>query len=137
MLTQADLDAFLSDPRTTCLEKRHKTSVHVALIVKRGKILAQAANKIGSRSRGCGWSSQSLHAEKSVVKDLGDVSLLKGADMYVMRISRNCDGNERYMMNSKPCHSCQRFLQKCMREYGLNRVYYTADAEAAQSATDS
>lgn len=120
------LEMFLADPRTANLREAHATSVHAAVLVKRGKVIAQATNRIGSRSRGSGWSTNTIHAERNVVKDLGDISQLRGADMFIMRFSkdRKREGFDRFM-GSKPCASCQLFLEKCMREYGLKNVYYT------------
>ena len=120
------LEQFLADPRTANLRETHGTSVHIAVLMKRGKVIAQGTNRIGSRSRGSGYSAYTIHAERNVVKDLGDISQLRGADMYIMRISKDrkkC-GFERFM-GSKPCPSCQLFLEKCMREYGLKNVFYT------------
>ena len=116
------LERFRSDPRTTRLRVSNQVqhSFHTAILVRRGKVLAYAANQVGSRSRGSGYSDHSIHAERNVVKELGDISQLRGADMYVMRVSRK---NE--FAASKPCAECQVFLEKCMREYGLRKVYYT------------
>ena len=122
--TEQILNAFLEDPRRARLANKHRTSVHMAVIVKRGKILAQATNQLGSRSRGSGYSKYTIHAEKNVVKELGDISKLRGADLYVMRISKT---EEPTHLTSKPCHECECFLQKCMRIYGLKNVYYTAE----------
>ena len=99
----------------------------MAVLVKRGKVIASARNRYGTRSRGSGFSASSLHAEKNVVKELGDISQLRGADMFVMRFSKNrlLEGHERFR-SSKPCYSCELFLEKCMREYGLKNVYYTS-----------
>ena len=123
------LDMFLEDPRTTnlCLYDKQRYSLHVAVIVSRGKVLAYAMNKNGTRSRGSGYSTHSIHAEKNVVKELGDISKLRGADMYVMRISKDQsrEGFDKFSC-SKPCCDCEKFLTKCMREYGLKRVYYTS-----------
>ena len=127
-LTQTSIfQRFLDDPRTVSMRDRHNGSLHLAVIVKRGKILAEAINNFGSRSRGSGYSKSSIHAEKNVIKNLGDISKLRGADMYVMRFSRNDDDceNGRFMC-SKPCPSCSVFLDKCIREYGLKNVFYTS-----------
>ena len=120
------LDMFLSDPRTCNLHTCHTTSVHVAVIVKRGKILAEASNRIGSRSSGSGYSKNTIHAEKNVVKALGDISLLRGADLYVMRLTHDKmkTGLNRFL-GSEPCNSCKLFLAKCIKEYGLKGVYWT------------
>jgi hypothetical protein len=125
--TLSILEDFMNDPRTVNLRNKHYTSIHKAVIVKRGTILAEAHNNYGSRSRGSGYSRSSIHAEKNVVKELGDISKLRGADMYVMRFTRDkrLEGMNQ-LLNSKPCASCQIFLEKCMREYGLKNVYYTS-----------
>ena len=128
--TQASiLEEFLSDPRTTNLAEcdKKRNSVHVAVVVLRGKVLAEATNRNGTRSMGSGYSTHSIHAEKNVVKQLGDISKLKGADLYVMRISRDIKKvHTQKFLCSKPCDECQAFLEKCMREYGLKNVYFTA-----------
>jgi Cytidine and deoxycytidylate deaminase zinc-binding region len=123
------LEEFLSDPKTTNLAAcdKQRQSLHVAVIVMRGKILASATNRNGSRSSGSGYSSHSIHAEKNVIKQLGDISKLRGADLYVMRISRDHKKTHSdKFLYSKPCDECQIFLEKCMKEYGLKNVYFTA-----------
>ena len=105
-----------SDPHEL---KKHNTKLHIATIVKRGKVLAIATNKVGSRSKGSGYSDNTLHAEKAVVKKLGDVSRLRGAVLCVWRISQV------NILPSKPCSECTKFLEKCMKEYGLRTVQYT------------
>jgi hypothetical protein len=122
------LDQFLNDPKTERLRAcdRQRVSVHVAVLVKRGKVIAEATNGQGSRSSGSGYSTFGIHAEKNVVKQLGDISKLRDADMYIMRLSRFKDeSGSRQFLGSKPCDQCQIFLEKCMREYGLKNVYYT------------
>jgi hypothetical protein len=122
-LTQSSIfQQFLKDPRTMNMRLKHNASLHRAVLVKRGKIIAESTNNYGSRSRGSGYSSSSIHAEKNVVKELGDISKLKGADMYVMRFSR---ADPLDFVRSVPCPSCMIFLEKCMKEYGLKNVYYT------------
>ena len=98
----------------------HRTSLHYARILKRGKSIAEARNSIGSRSKGCGYSDQSIHAERAVVKRLGDLSQLNGCVLLVVRINKQGD-----FLNSKPCADCQKFLEKCMRDYGLRKVVYS------------
>jgi hypothetical protein len=123
------IEEFLNDPKTINMNTfdKQRNSLHVALIVRRGKVLATATNRNGSRSSGSGYSDHSIHAERNVVKDLGDISKIRGADMYVMRISRDHkkDKTEKFMC-SKPCDECQVFLEKCIREYGLKNVYFTS-----------
>ena len=121
------LEEFLADPRTMSLRDEFSAELHLAAIVKRGKVIASATNRYGTRSRFAGACRSSYHAEKSVVRRLGDITQLKGADMYVMRFSKNprLEGYDRFRL-SKPCYSCQIFLEKCIREYGLRHVYYTS-----------
>jgi len=122
-LTQSAIfDQFLTDPRTTSLKEKHYASLHRAVLVKRGQIIAMATNNYGSRSRGSGYSRSSIHAERNVVKALGNIYELKGADMYIMRFSRE---KEMRFAKSIPCKACEIFLEKCMKEYGLKNVYYT------------
>jgi hypothetical protein len=96
------------------------TSLHHAIILKGNKVLASAFNKVGSRSRGWGYSEKTIHAEVNVIKSLGDMSLLKGATLIVVR--HGVDGTLR---SSKPCENCHNFLQKCMDDYGLRKVIYS------------
>jgi hypothetical protein len=122
--TNQILERFRNDPRTTKMRLSHITSVHLAVIVLRGKVIAEATNRIGSRSRGSGYSNYTIHAERNVLKVLGDYNKLRNADMYVMRCGRGI--NSETFINSKPCSDCEYFLNKCMKKYGLRNVYYTA-----------
>lgn len=61
-----------------------------------------------------------IHAERAVVKRLGDISQLRGATLIVVRYNKLG-----HTLNSKPCHDCQIFLEKCIREYGLRKVIYS------------
>ena len=119
------LDQIISNRRTINLRYAHFASIHVAFLVKRRRIIAEATNGFGSRSRGSGYSESSIHAEKNVVKELGNIHELRGADMYIVRISRDSEteGLEQFV-KSKPCKQCAVFLEKCIREYGLKNIYY-------------
>ena len=119
------LDTIVSNQRILNLRYAHFASIHVAVLMKRGKIVAEATNGFGSRSRGSGYSQSSIHAERNVIKEFGNIYDLKGVDMYVVRISRNykSEGCEQFI-GSEPCCQCKVFLEKCMREYGLKNVYY-------------
>ena len=103
-----------------CKVLPHNTYFHQAVIIKRNRILARAHNSIGSRSKGSGYSTNTIHAEKAVVKDLGDISKLRGATLFVYRF--NASGQFR---NSKPCSECQIFLKKCLELYGLKSYAYS------------
>ena len=98
----------------------HRTSFHSATLLLRGKPIATARNSVGSRSRGCGYSDQTIHAERAVVKRLGDLSRLNGCVLLVIRLNKQGD-----VLNSEPCADCRKFLEKCMREYGLRKVLYS------------
>lgn len=119
------LERFLEDPNTMRMRQSDTTSFHVALLVKRGKILRVASNRLGTRQQGCGFSKCTIHAEKNVIKQLGDTSQIKGCSLYVMRIEQNKYSGEKTFRNSQPCHDCLYFLQKCQRLYGLKNIYYT------------
>ena len=98
----------------------HNMQLHVATLLRRNKVITSAINRVGSRSKGCGYSDRSLHAERAVVKRLGDISQLRGATLVVVRYNHQGD-----MQGSQPCHECRVFLEKCIREYGLRKVIYS------------
>lgn len=99
--------------------------LHVAIIIGRGgRILATASNREGGRSCGCGHSEFSIHAERAVLKKIGDLSKLRGATMIVVRLLGTKISMPR-LGSSQPCNECQRALNKCMRQYGLKSVYYS------------
>jgi hypothetical protein len=95
--------------------------VHIAMILKRGKMLEMATNRVGSRIRGCGYDDRSIHAERAVLKKVGDYNKLDGAILIVFRISRGT--NE--LVDSKPCKHCQPHMEKCMKKYGLRCIYHS------------
>jgi hypothetical protein len=98
----------------------HNTELHVAIVRKRNKILAIATNRIGTRSKGSGFSTCTIHAERAALKKV-DLRELDGAEMYVVRLT----ASRRDIVGSEPCHSCKCHLTKCIREHGLRRVYYS------------
>ncbi len=120
------LESFLEDPNTCRLKQTNNTSFHIAMLVHRGKIMCVASNRIGSRSRGCGYSKYTIHAERNCIKKFGDTSKLKDCDMYIMRVCENRMTGERFFGNSKPCSDCQILLEKCMDCHGLKNVFYTS-----------
>ncbi len=122
--TNSIIEQFRNDPRINKLRQSHETSVHIAIVVLRGKIIAEATNRVGSRSKGSGYSAHTIHAERNVLKVLGDYNKLRDADIYVMRCGKGI--NAFNFINSKPCQGCECFLNKCMNKYGLNKVYYTS-----------
>jgi len=119
------LEHILSNPRTANLRRAHNSNIHVAVLMKRGKIIAEATNNFGSRRLGSGYSDRTIHAERNVIKEIGNIQNIRGAEMYVVRLNRNeCEGHDAFY-GSKPCYGCQIFLAKCIKEYGLKNVYYT------------
>jgi hypothetical protein len=100
---------------------RHRTQAHIAIIIQRGKVLAVASNAIGSRSKGAGYDTRTIHAERAAIKKVGDTSKLNGATLVVIRVMKGTGE----IGNSEPCHSCKCHLEKCMKEYGLRQVYYS------------
>jgi deoxycytidylate deaminase len=119
-LTSDDICTMIEDSNIS--HSKHRTSLHYAILYRRGKVLATATNAVGSRSKGCGYSNHTIHAERAVIKKVGDVTLLKDAELFVVRLSKT---DKSSFMNSEPCHACKRHLTKCMREYGLKAVYYS------------
>jgi hypothetical protein len=100
---------------------RMNTSLHIAFVYGRGGILlAMTTNRVGSRSRGAGFDKHTMHAERAVLKMVGDVSLLRGAVLVVIRAGKG--GN---IMSSAPCHGCRCHLEKAFTKYGLRKVYYS------------
>lgn len=95
--------------------------VHVALLYRRGKLLGVATNFVGSRNKGCGYDHRTIHAERAVIKKVGDTAKLSGAILIVIRIAKGT----REIVNSEPCHSCRCHLEKCIKSYGLRSIYYS------------
>jgi hypothetical protein len=122
------LEEFLNDSNTIHLKSFDKPPqvINMAIIAKRGKILATATSPNDSRSSASSSSDKIIYVEKSVVRQLGDIRNLRGCDLYIMNISKDNKKDETKFMNSKPCEECQVFLDRCIREYGLNKVYFTS-----------
>lgn len=117
--TRADIESL--SQKYVHWHARTRTQLHIAILYgRRGKVLGIATNRVGSRSRGAGFMEATIHAERAVLKSVGDVTQLRGATLVVFRI--NTLGQ---LGNSKPCHACSRHLEKAMKKYGLMRVYYS------------
>ena len=97
------------------------TKLHIAVLVKRGKIIETATNFLGSRSCGFAYNDRSIHAEMALIKKVGNYKRMQGATMIVIRLTEATNK----LTNSKPCENCQIKLNKCMRLYGLRQVYYS------------
>jgi hypothetical protein len=120
------LDSILEDSSYQNFAIHHSTSAHVAVLVKRGKIISVGLNKIGTRSKSAAHSFITIHAERNCIRQLGDLNEMRGAELYVVQVPRKQAGwEEGKFLRSKPCDGCQKFLEKCIREYGLKKVYYS------------
>ena len=95
--------------------------LHIAYLYNsRGQLLCEKPNRMASRSRGAGCSDRTIHAERAVLKAVGDYKKLKGATLVVVRYGL---GGE--LRPSKPCHECECHLTKAIRDHGMRRVYYS------------
>lgn len=98
-----------------------KYKLHIAFLYnKKGELICESTNKVGTRSRGAGYSDYTIHAERAVLKSIGNYIHLKDATLVVIRVGRT--GDIKY---SKPCHGCECHLSKAIHLYGLKRVYYS------------
>lgn len=95
--------------------------LHIAFLYnKKGNLICKSINKVGTRSRGAGYSEYTIHAERAVLKLIGNYIFLKDATLVVIRIGKS--GDIKY---SKPCHGCEYHLNKAIRLYGLKQVFYS------------
>jgi hypothetical protein len=116
---QSDLEALAAS--YAHFTTKMNTSLHVAALYGRGGVLlGLSTNRVGSRSSGAGYSKQTIHAERAVMKAVGDVSLLRGATLVVVRVTKA--GLPAY---SAPCEECQAAIEAAKRKYGLRRVIHS------------
>lgn len=105
----------------TRVGKATRTNLHMAFIYARsGVCIGMATNSVGSRSRGAGYSDYTIHAERAVLRAVGNVALLRDAVLVVVRISKRGE-----ILGSEPCHECKCHLEAAMRKYGLRKVLYS------------
>ena len=109
-----DTDIFPQSARYT--EKSRMHHIHVAILFQGRKILAIGQNRLSTRS---GPHHITIHAEADAIRQLGDVSKLRGATLVVIRIASTG------LRNSAPCPACTRLIQKCQRVYGLRGVIHS------------
>ena len=103
----------------TAIHRNYK--LHIAFLYnKKGELIGKSTNKVGTRSRGAGYSEYTIHAERAVLKLVGDYTNLKDATLVVIRVGKT--GSIKY---SKPCHGCECHLSKAIQLYGLKKVYYS------------
>ena len=118
-LCPSDLEALAAS--YAHLTSKLNTSLHVAAIYGRGKtLLALATNRVGTRSSGAGFSDHTIHAERAVMKAVGDVSLLRGATLVVIRVTKAGK-----TASSAPCSECRAAIEAAVRKYGLRRVIHS------------
>ena len=110
-------DAHMS----SAIMKSRLKNIHIAMILKGKKVIAVATNVLGTRAKGCGFTDRTIHAERAVIKKVGDYKLLQGAIMVVIRITCGI----RNVSYSKPCEKCMPHLEKCIKKYGLKCVFYS------------
>lgn len=117
---------YLTDLKTSKLNDFCGTKFHVAVLMKRGKVIACAWNKAASPKKGASINGAGfVHAEKNLVLSLKqNYGVLKGADIYVMRISSKIN-DQRSFQYSQPCPECTCLLNKCLRRHKLKNVYFT------------
>ena len=114
------LEALVESTRNDYIQQKRNQQVHFAAVVKRNKILAIAQNYYSISNSS--WPRRSMvHAERAVIQGLGDLSKLKGAELFVWRVSRK---NE-WTLFSRPCSCCSKLLETCARKWGLARITYT------------
>ena len=114
------LDALVESTRHEYVKQKRNQQVHFAAIVKRNKVLALAQNYYSISNTA--WPRRTMvHAERAVIQCLGDLSKLKGAELFVWRVSRL---NE-WTLYSRPCNCCAKLLEMCARKWGLARITYT------------
>lgn len=111
---------------TVSYPKTHRTLVFVAAVVRRGKVIAMATNRVSASARAVACATTvafdgtcTVHAERAVVRQAG-VKQLRNACIVVWRDNKKA---------SAPCKACHAFLCKCIRDWGLRGVFYTAPSE--------
>lgn len=108
---------------TVTAPKTHRTFVFVAALVRRGKVLAMTTNRVSASARAVACATTvafdgtcTVHAERAVVRRAG-IKQLRDSILVVWREGHRA---------SAPCKACEAFLGKCMRDWGLRGVFYTA-----------
>jgi tRNA(Arg) A34 adenosine deaminase TadA len=97
-------------------------SLHVAILVKGGRILSVGFNKQKKNSfvdhyahhPGC-----TTHAEVNAILKVRKKIDLTGCKIYVARLKKI----DRTLGNSKPCAMCHQIIKR----YGISKIYYTVE----------
>ena len=109
-----DTDIYPQVTRYTEKSRCHYT--HIAFVFRGRKLLAIGQNRVSTRH---GPDYITIHAEADAIRQLGDISKLRGATLVVVRLSATG------LRDSTPCPACSRLLQKCQRVYGLRSVIHS------------
>jgi deoxycytidylate deaminase len=106
---------------------------HGCIITKNGKILSTGFNRcVGfnwshnkeEKEKGKRKGKYSIHAEEDALQNI-DPTKLMGASMYVIRWGYS--SKEPILLNSEPCHKCQKKIRRSIKKYGLKNVYYSVE----------
>ena len=116
-MRQSVARALIEEYSHVPLNPPHNSQVHFAAIITRNQVVAVARNTVAKSNRS-GFFTK--HAERAVIERLGDMSLLRGATIFVWRSTRASE-----TMNSKPCKACAAMLSKCCSKWGLKNVVWT------------
>lgn len=116
----------------TAMEEATKSSMNMrhgcVIIDRKGDVIAKACNRYtGLRNLSIPYvagKKMSCHAEENALSQV-DPKRLHGARLYVTRIS-DCNGVTT-LKYSKPCVHCTAIIHKYMKNYGLQKVFYTSD----------
>ena len=117
MVSKKFLNALVESTFESVKVKRKFTQqVHFAAIIKRNKVIALANNTF-SKFLPHLWS---LHAERAVVRTLGNLQKLRGSTLFVWRSTETSK-----KLDSEPCPNCRIFLQSLIDKWGLKCVIFT------------
>ena len=99
-----------------CANKSNMRCKHGCIIIsKKGKIVSRGYNRGFNSNKNGRWS---IHAEIDAIKNCYYRDF-KDATLLVIRLK-----DDQHSL-SKPCLSCQRKIEYCMKNYGLSRCYYS------------
>ena len=98
---------------------------HGCVIVNGHKIVATGHNNYSTKRKYSSLVRKSTHAEMDALFHVKDKSLLRNADMYVVRV--NVCREEIKLKCSSPCIDCHHKLIRTMNKQGLRNVYYSVE----------
>jgi len=96
--------------------KSHYKSSHVAMIFSGKRLIAIGQNNKIGHSRN--HNTPTVHAEIDAINAIG-TKHLRDTILVVIRITSVG------LQNSKPCHSCECFLQKCIKIHGMHKIIHS------------